>query len=96
MTPPDHEGGRIVMPEEDFEALLERAARKGALQALKNVGLGGEDAADDIHELRSLLSALRLAKRTAWATAVRLITTGLLLALMAGMAIKFKLFGGGS
>jgi hypothetical protein len=35
-----------------------------------------------------------MAKRTAWQTVVRLITTGLILALIAGVAIKFKLFGG--
>ena len=38
---------------------------------------------------------MRLAKRTAVQTAVRLITTGVLLALMAGIAIKLKLFGNG-
>jgi hypothetical protein len=40
-----------------------------------------------------LLAGLRLAKRTAVQTAVRIVTTGVLLALMAGIAIKLKLFG---
>ena len=35
----------------------------------------------------------RLAKQTAVQTAVRLITTGILLALMAGIAIRLKIFG---
>jgi hypothetical protein len=35
-----------------------------------------------------------VAKRTALQTAVRLFTTGLVLALMAGAAVKFKLFEG--
>ena len=55
----------------------------------------GDEAADDIRDLRSLLGCMRLAKRTAMQTAVRLITTGILLALMAGIAIKLKLFGNG-
>ena len=48
---------------------------------------------EDIRDLRSLLTGFRLAKRTAVQTAVRIITTGILLALMAGIAIKLKLFG---
>ena len=47
-----------------------------------------------VRELRSLLGALQVAKRTALQTAVRLFTTGLVLALMAGAAVKFKLFEG--
>jgi hypothetical protein len=43
--------------------------------------------------MRSLLAGFRLAKQTAVQTAVRLITTGILLALMAGIAIKLKMCG---
>ena len=95
MNPPTVGDGHIVMPEAEFEQLLERAAETGARRALHEVGLDGDDAADDIRDLRSLLGCMRLAKRTAVQTVVRLITTGLLLALMAGIAIKLKLFGTG-
>ncbi len=37
---------------------------------------------------------LRLVRRTAMQTAVRMITTGVMLALLAGIAIKLKIFGG--
>ncbi|WP_230852181.1 DUF6127 family protein, partial [Ralstonia solanacearum] len=47
-----------------------------------------------IRELRGLLDAFNEAKRTAWQTMVRMITTGLVLALVAGAAIKFELFKG--
>ena len=50
-------------------------------------------AAIDIHDLRTLLDSLRMARRTAWQTIIRLITTGLLLALIAGIAVKLKIFG---
>ena len=77
----------------DLERLLERAAETGARRALHEVGLDGKNAAEDIRDLRSLLAGFRLAKQTAVQTAVRIITTGILLALMAGIAIKLKLFG---
>jgi hypothetical protein len=86
-------GALIALPTAEFEALLERTAETGARRALHEVGLDGQDAAEDIRDLRSLLAGFRLAKQTAVQTAVRLITTGVLLALMAGIAIKLKLFG---
>jgi len=55
------------------------------------VGLVDKDAASDIRDLRSLLSAVRIARHTAWQTVVRLVTTGLILALIAGVAIKLKI-----
>ena len=90
-----HDGsGMISLPSDEFEALLERAAETGARRALQEVGLQGEDAALDIRDLRSLIECIRFVRRTAVQTAVRLITTGILLALMAGIAIKLKIFGG--
>jgi hypothetical protein len=73
--------------------LLERAAETSARRALHEVGLDGQDAAEDIRDLRSLLAGFRLAKQTAVQTTMRLITTAILLALMAGIAIKLKVFG---
>ena len=95
MNCPSTKDGHVVMPEEEFEQLLELAAERGAKRALADVGLVDEEAAGDIRDLRSLLGAFRVAKHTAWSTVVRLVTTGLLIALMAGVAIKLKLFGGG-
>jgi hypothetical protein len=95
MNCPSTKDGHVVMPEDEFEQLLELAAERGAKRALADVGLVDEHAANDIRDLRSLLGAFRVAKHTAWSTIVRLVTTGLLLALMAGVFIKFKLFGGG-
>ena len=92
MTPPSKDAGLIRMPEDEFEAMLSRAAEKGARKALADVGLEGPEAAIDIRDLRTLLASLRMARRTAWQTVVRLITTALLLALIAGVAVKLKLF----
>lgn len=86
-------GGLIALPAAEFEALLERAAETGAGRALHEVGLDGQDATEDTRDLRLLLAGLRLAKQTAVQTTVRLITTGILLALLAGIAIRLTLFG---
>ncbi len=93
MTPPHKDAGFVRMPEDEFEAMLARAAEKGAKRALADVGLEGPEAASDIRDLRILLASLRMARRTAWQTVVRLVTTGLLLALIAGVAVKLKWFG---
>ncbi|AUM00518.1 DUF6127 family protein [Pseudomonadota bacterium 24LQ007] len=95
MSPPTLQDGMVVMPRDEFEELLARAAERGARRALADVGLDGEDAAHDIRELRGLLEAFNAAKHTAWQTVIRLVTTGFLLALVAGAVIKLKLMGGG-
>ncbi len=95
MSPPTLQAGMVVMPRDEFEELLARAAERGARRALADVGLDGEDAAHDIRELRGLLEAFNAAKHTAWQTVIRLVTTGFLLALVAGAVIKLKVFGGG-
>jgi hypothetical protein len=94
MSPPTLQDGMVVMPRDEFEELLARAAERGARRALADVGLDGEDAAHDIRELRDLLDAWRDARHTAWQTFVKVLTTGLLAALLVGTAIKFKLMGG--
>ena len=84
----------VTIPQEEFEAMLERAAERGARHALHEVGLDGEDAAHDIRELRNLLDAFNEAKKTAGLTLVKMLVTGLVLALLAGTIVKIKLFGG--
>ena len=79
---------------EDFEDLLDRAAERGAERVLAHLGLENGHAARDIRELRDLLEAWRDARRTAWQTTVKVITTGILAALLVGAAIKLKLMGG--
>ena len=84
----------VVMPQDEFEILLERAAERGARHSLHEVGLDGEDAAHDIRELRNLLDAFNEAKRTAGLTIVKMLVTGLVMAVLAGTILKLKVFGG--
>jgi hypothetical protein len=94
MNLPTLQNGMVVMPQDEFEQLLEQAAARGAKRALADVGLEGDDAAHDIRELRDLLDAFNTAKHTAWQTVIKIITTGFVLALIAGALLKIKLFGG--
>ena len=92
MTPPRHDAGHRLSDHE-LEAMLERAAEEGARRALSDVGLGGKDAVLTIHDMRSLLECIQFVRRTAVQTAVRVITTGALITLLAGVAMKLRWFG---
>jgi len=93
MTPPSSEGF-VRMPDAEFEAILIRAAEEGAKRALADVGLDGDEAALDVRGLRSLVDRIGLVRQTAMQTAIRMITPGVMLALLAGIAIKLKIFSG--
>ncbi len=95
MNTPSLHDGMVTMPRDEFEELLERAAERGARHALSDVGLDGPEAARDIQELRGLLDAFNEAKKTAGLTIVKMLVTGLVMALLAGAFLKLKLFGGG-
>ena len=84
----------LLMRKEDFEELLNSAAEHGAERALARLGLENGHAARDIGELRELLEAWRDARRTAWRTTIKVVTTAILAMLLVGAAIKLKLMGG--
>ena len=76
-----------------LQFLLEKAAERGAQEALARVGLLDENSANDIRELRSLLDGWRTAKRSIVNTTMQVIVVFLLGALATGIALKIKLFG---
>ena len=94
MNAPTVTNGMVSLPKDDFEKLLLHVAELGARQALSEVGLEGPSAANDIRELRGLLDAFNAAKRTAGLTIIKMLVTGLVMALLAGAFVKLKLFGG--
>ena len=57
------------------------------------IGRSG-NAAKDFRDLRGLIEAWRQARQTAWQTLIKLLTTGILVALIVGASIKLKLYGG--
>ena len=85
----------LLMRKEDFDELLELAGQRGAQRALAYLGLENGHAAADIRDLRGLIDAWREARRTAWHTTVKVLTTGVLAALLVWVAIKLKVMGGG-
>lgn len=91
MTSPRHDVA-VRRSEHELEA-LERAAEEGARRAPSDVGLGGKDAVLTIRDMRSLLECIQFVRRTAVQTAVHIITTGLLIALLTGIAMKLRWFG---
>jgi hypothetical protein len=90
----EHHEATIQLRMNDFDDILEQAAEKGAERCLAHLGLENGHAARDIRELRDLLDAWRDARRTAWQTIIKVVTTGALAMLLLGTAIKLKLFGG--
>lgn len=93
-TSTTHNDDPITRRKDDLEDMLDRAAERGAERVLAQLGLENGHAARDIRELRDLLEAWREARRTAWQTLVKVVTTGILAALIIGVAFKLKLTGG--
>ena len=66
-----------ITPEE-LQDMLDRAARRGACAALKEVGLHDDDARKDIQEMRSLLEMWRDTRRGVWSTIVKMSTVAVI------------------
>lgn len=82
--------GNVQLTPEELEAMLDRAAKKGARAALEELGLHDENAPKDLDELRGLLSAWRETRTTMWQTIVRIITGGVLLFIAASVWMSVK------
>ena len=67
----------MITPEE-LEDMLDRAAKRGAKAALREVGLHDDDARKDIQEMRSLLEAWRDTRRGVWSTVVKMSTVAVI------------------
>ena len=68
----------IKLSPDELEAMLDRAARRGAKEALSSIGLLDENAHKDMTEMRSLLEAWRDTRKSIWTTAIRITTTAVL------------------
>jgi 2-iminoacetate synthase ThiH len=75
---------------EELEAMLDRAAKRGAAEALRSLGLHDEGAANDIRDMRSLLDAWRMTKKSIWSTTVKMGTVAVLSFIAAAMWMSFK------
>ena len=77
------------MNDAELQALLEKAAEKGAANALNRVGLGDDDAGKDVADLRDLLTSWRDVKKTVLRTFIKNVTTFLLGAAALGAWMKW-------
>ena len=68
----------VQLTTEELEAMLDRAARRGAKEALRSIGLLDDDAHKDITEMRSLIEAWRDTRKSIWSTVTRLATVAVL------------------
>ena len=68
----------IQLTTEELEAMLDRAASRGAKQALASIGLLDDNAHKDVTEMRSLLEAWRDTRKSIWSTVIRISTTAIL------------------
>jgi hypothetical protein len=91
MTPHD---GITTLTDDQLERMLDRAGKRGAVEALRAIGLEDETAGADIREVRTLLTAWRETKRTIWQQVVKMVVTLLLAAMAAGLALLAWTQGG--
>ena len=68
----------VKLSPEELEEMLDRAARRGAKEALRSIGLLDDDAHRDITEMRSLIEAWRDTRKSIWSTITRLVTVAVL------------------
>ena len=68
----------INLTPSELESMLDRAAKRGAKQALSSIGLHDATAAKDINEMRDLLDVWRDTRRGIWSTVVKVTTIAIL------------------
>lgn len=79
----------MELDEQKLQTLLKEAAREGAQQALREVGLHDDEAGKDIADLRDLIDGWRDVRKTMLATFVKWITLGILSVIALGVYTKW-------
>lgn len=85
----------VALSKIELELMLDRAAKRGAREALQEIGLSDETARKDVEDMRSLLTAYRDAQSTFWKTAVKITTTAFITFIGAAVwaAVRYKING---
>ena len=74
----------IKLSKAEIEQMIEDASEKAAKKVLTNVGLGDEYAMKDVKDLRSLLKALKAAKKDALRLFIKWVISVILILITAG------------
>ena len=69
---------QVTISHDELEAMLDRAARRGAQEALRSIGLLDDAAHRDITEMRSLIEAWRDTRKSIWTTVIKVTTVAVL------------------
>ena len=75
----------IKLSKAEIEQMIEEASEKAAKKVMENAGLGDEYALKDVKDLRSLLRALRAAKKDALRLFVKWAVSSILILITAGV-----------
>tara|TARA_E500000081_G_scaffold113483_1_gene116141 strand:- start:2233 stop:2508 length:276 start_codon:yes stop_codon:yes gene_type:complete len=78
----------VSITREELESLMRDAVREGARTALAEVGLSDSDAGTDIVELRNLIDSWRSAKKTMGQTALKIVTSSVLIFIAVAVFMK--------
>jgi hypothetical protein len=77
------------MNDAELEIMIDRAAKRGAREALKDIGLLDKNAYSDMKEIRSLLEAWRDTKKAVGVTVAKVMTMAVLGLIAAGVYMEF-------
>lgn len=80
--------GNTTLTTEELQEMLDRAAERGAQQALASIGLHDDEAYADINDLRSLIDAWRSTRKTMTQTVVKTLTMAVLFFIAAAVWMK--------
>jgi len=64
----------VTLTHDELEAMLDRAAKRGASAVLRELGLTDETAASDIREIRGMLAIWHGTRLSIWNTFVKITT----------------------
>jgi len=64
----------VTLTHDELEAMLDRAAKRGAKAVLSELGLHDEEASNDMRELRTLLKTWQGTRLSIWNTFVKITT----------------------
>ena len=67
----------ITLTPEELELILDRSAKRGAKLVLRELGLHDDTAAEDMREVRSLLTTWRQTRLSIWNTFVKITTVAI-------------------
>ena len=80
---------QVNLTPDELEAMLDRAAKRGAKLVLRELGLHDESASIDIREIRGLLDTWRQTRQSVWNTFIKITTVAVFTFI--GAAIWMKL-----